>query len=70
MAWPNETLIRDGSRIGARDILVETTTLPREVRWPYPDQPPAYIPKKTSAVPAAIRPTLKALRVCPMRFRE
>jgi len=35
---------------------------------PYPDQPPAYSPRKTRAVPAAIRPMLKPLPACPIRF--
>src|SRR5215469_2347228 len=30
---------------------------------------PAYSPRKTRAVPAAMRPMLKALPVCPVRFR-
>ena len=30
--------------------------------------PPAYSPTKTRAVPAVIRPMLRALLVCPMRF--
>ena len=41
--------------------------LARGVR--YPDQPPAYSPRKTRTVPAAMRPMLNALPACPIRFR-
>src|SRR5215470_13250609 len=36
---------------------------------PYRDQPPAYSPRKTRAVPAPMRPMLRALPGWPMRFR-
>jgi indole-3-acetate monooxygenase len=35
----------------------------------HPDQPPAYSPKNTRAVPAPIRPMLNNLPACPIRFR-
>src|ERR1700757_2244130 len=34
----------------------------------YPGQPPAYSPRKTRAVPAVMRPMLKPLPACPIRF--
>ena len=46
--------------MGDDGVRREVVALPRPT--------PTYSPRKTSTVPATIRPTLKALRICPIRF--